>query len=134
MIQSNVDISTLTSQSALNKLESLSRSKSNEKEIDKVAGEFQSMCYAHLVKAMFATTEDSALWGDSHASGILRSMFIDAVANSGGAESLNIRASIKKDLYKNMEVENTPEMLNTNAITYSEDFHSNNQESVNVLL
>ena len=104
MIQPNVDISTLTSQSALNKLESLSRSKSNEKEIDKVAGEFQSMCYAHLVKAMFATTEDSALWGDSHASGILRSMFIDAVANSGGAESLNIRASIKKDLYKNMGV------------------------------
>jgi hypothetical protein len=92
------------------------------------------MCYAHLVKAMFATTEDSALWGDSHASGILRSMFIDAVANSGGAESLNIRASIKKDLYKNMGVENTPEMLNTNAITDSEDFHFNNQESVNVLL
>ncbi len=115
-------------------MESLSRSKSNEKEIDKVAGEFQSMCYAHLVKAMFATTEDSALWGDSHASGILRSMFIDAVANSGGAESLNIRASIKKDLYKNMGVENTPEMLNTNAITDSEDFHFNNQESVNVLL
>lgn len=134
MIQSNVDISTLTSQSALNKLESLSRSKSNEKEIDKVAGEFQSMCYAHLVKAMFATTEDSALWGDSHASGILRSMFIDAVANSGGAESLNIRASIKKDLYKNMGVDTSPETLNTNIITDSEDFHFNNQESVNVLL
>ena len=134
MIQSNVDISTLTSQSALNKLESLSRSKSNEKEIDKVAGEFQSMCYAHLVKAMFATTEDSALWGDSHASGILRSMFIDAVANSGGAESLNIRASIKKDLYKNMGVENTPETLNTNAANNSEDFHFKNQGSVNVLL
>ncbi len=134
MIQSNVDISTLTSQSALNKLESLSRSKSNEKEIDKVAGEFQSMCYAHLVKAMFATTEDSALWGDSHASGILRSMFIDAVANSGGAESLNIRASIEKDLYKNMGVDTSPETLNTNIITDSEDFHFNNQESVNVLL
>lgn len=113
MIQSNVDISTLNAQASLGKLEALSRIRTEEKEIDRVAGEFQSMCYAHLVKSMFATTEDSALFGDSHAAGILRSMFIEAVAMSGGAESLNIRASIKNSLYKTMGIEGAPETVNT---------------------
>lgn len=112
MIQSNVDISTLTSQASLSRLEALARNRSQEKEVDRVAGEFQSMCYGHLVKAMFATTEDSALFGDSHAAGVLRSMFIEALSMSGGAESLNIRASIKKNLYQTMGLENIPEVLN----------------------
>ena len=133
MIQPNVDISTLTSQAALGRLEALSRHRTEEKEIDRVAGEFQAMCYGHLVKAMFATTEDSALFGDSHAAGILRSMFIEAIANSGGAESLNIRASIKKNLYQTMGAENAlgaenaPEILNTSS-------HAKRKESVDVLL
>jgi Rod binding domain-containing protein len=127
MINSNVDISTLNAQSSFDKLQEFSRAKNDEKEIDRVAGEFQSMCYAHLVKAMFATTEDSPLWGDSHASGILRSMFIEAIAHSGGAESLNIRASIKKGLYQNMGVEANSETQNT-------DFPEPEKESINVLL
>lgn len=112
MIQPNVDISTLTSQASISRLEALSRNRHQEKEVDRVAGEFQSMCYAHLVKSMFAATEDSALFGDSHAAGILRSMFIEAISMSGGAESLNIRASIKKNLYQTMGMENSPEVLN----------------------
>ena len=80
MIQPNVDISTLTSQASISRLEALSRNRHQEKEVDRVAGEFQSMCYAHLVKSMFAATEDSALFGDSHAAGILRSMFIEAIS------------------------------------------------------
>jgi Rod binding domain-containing protein len=112
MIQPNVDISTLTSQASISRLEALSRNRNQEKEVDRVAGEFQSMCYAHLVKSMFAATEDSALFGDSHAAGILRSMFIEAISMSGGAESLNIRASIKKNLYQTMGMENSPEVLN----------------------
>jgi Rod binding domain-containing protein len=61
MIQSNIDVSTLNSQAAFNKLESLSRTRSDEKEIDRVAGEFQSMCYSQLVKSMFATTENTTV-------------------------------------------------------------------------
>lgn len=106
MIQPNVDISVMTSQSSLNRLESLAHARNNEKEIDKVAEEYEVMCYTHMVKSMFATTEDSAIWGESHASGILRSMFIDAIAHAGGAESLNIKASIKKSLYA-MDMGNT---------------------------
>jgi len=109
MIQPNIDISSLSSQSSMNRLESLASSRTSEKEIDMVAGEFQSMCYANLVKSMFLTTQDSALWGDSHAAGILRSMFIDALSHSGGAESLNIRASIKKSLYTSMGLEKNSE-------------------------
>lgn len=108
MVQPTVDVSTLNSQASLNKIEALASHRHTEKEIDKVAGEFQTMCYTHLVKMMFSTTEDSPLWGNTHAAGILRSMFIDAVANAGGAESLNIRGSIKKSLYKNMGIENPP--------------------------
>ncbi len=133
MIQSNVDISTLTSQASLSKLEALSHTRSNEKEIDRVAGEFQSMCYAHLVKAMFATTEDSALFGDSHAAGILRSMFIEAISQSGGAESLNIRASIKKNLYQTMGAETAPETLNTAMSDDDNEISLQKKESVNVL-
>ena len=135
MIQSNVDVSTLTSQAAFNKLESLSRTRSDEKEIDRVAGEFQSMCYSQLVKAMFATTEGSALWGDSHAAGILHSMFIEAISHAGGAESLNIRSSIEKSLYKTMGVESAPEMSNTPLSNdHSEEISLNKKESINVLL
>lgn len=124
MLQSNIDVSTLISQAAFSRLEAFSRNRSQEKEVDRVAGEFQSMCYAHLVKSMFAATEDSALFGDSHAAGILRSMFIEAISMSGGAESLNIRASIKKNLYQNMGMENTAEILNM----------PKKKESVDVLL
>ena len=60
MLQSNIDVSTLISQAAFSRLEAFSRNRSQEKEVDRVAGEFQSMCYAHLVKSMFAATEDSA--------------------------------------------------------------------------
>lgn len=127
MIQPNIDISTLNAQASLGKLEALSHSRTEEKEIDRVAGEFQSMCYAHLVKSMFAATEDSALFGDSHAAGILRSMFIEAIATSGGAESLNIRASIKKNLYKTIGVENTSEILDAPS-------KAKTKESVDVLL
>ena len=128
MSQTNIDISTITSQSALNKLKSLAHTPNNEKEIDKVASEFEVMCYTHMVKTMFSTTEDSALWGESHASGILRSMFIDAIAHAGGASSLNIKASIKKSLYDTAgtDIENTSqEELN---------HHQETRETVNVLL
>ncbi len=126
MIQPNVDISVMTSQSSLNRLESLTHVRNNEKEIDKVAGEYEVMCYAHMVKSMFATTEDSAIWGESHASGILRSMFIDAIAHAGGAESLNIKASIKKSLYSTMDTENTPQPALNN--------HGEMREAVDVWL
>ena len=108
MIQPNVDITALASQSAASRMENLTSSlngRASEKEIDKVAGEFQTMCYAHLVKSMFATTEDSAIWGEGHAAGLLRSIFIEAMANAGGAESLNIKASIKKSMYQSMGVD-----------------------------
>ncbi len=127
MIQSNVDISTLNSQASLSKLEALSRTRTDEKEVDKVAGEFQAMCYGQLVKAWFSTTEESALWGDGHAAGIFRSMFIEAVSHSGGAESLNLRAVFKKNLYQSMGVEDTPEILNAPSKTKQ-------KESVDVLL
>ena len=117
MIQPNVDIAAITSQAAVSRMESLTSSIANtrasEKEIDKVAGEFQTMCYAHLVKSMFATTEDSAIWGEGHAAGLLRSMFIEAIANAGGAESLNIKASIKKSMYQSMGLSTEQETLNS---------------------
>jgi len=126
MTEPHADISTISSQSSVSKLEALSRTPHNEKEVDKVASEFQEMYYAHMVKAMFATTEDSAIWGDSHASGILRSMFIDAVAHAGGAESLGIKACIKKSLYDKADIENPfQDFLND---------HEQLRETVDVLL
>ncbi len=131
MIQPNVDISTITSQATANRMENLAHTLAHtgnkEKEIDKVASEFQTMCYAHLVKLMFSTTEDSAVWGEGHASGLLRSMFIDALANAGGAELLNLKTSIKNSIYQSMGISNEPDTLNKNS---SIEKH----EAVNVLL
>ncbi len=129
MIQPNVDIAAIRSQAAVNRMETLTNTLTNasEKEVDKVAGEFQTMCYTHLVKSMFATTEDSAIWGEGHAAGLLRSMFIEAMANAGGAESLNIKASIKKSIYQSMGA--SPEPNRANIKTTGEP-----QEAVNVLL
>ena len=129
MIQSNVDIAAINSQVAVSRMESLANSRASEKEIDKVASDFQTMCYASLVKSMFATTEDSAIWGEGHAAGLLRSMFIEAMANAGGAETLNIKASIKKSMYQSMGIEKEADILQTNT---SDDLKQ--QESVNVML
>jgi Rod binding domain-containing protein len=129
MIQSNVDIAAINSQVAVSRMESLANSRASEKEIDKVASDFQTMCYASLVKSMFATTEDSAIWGEGHAAGLLRSMFIEAMANAGGAETLNIKASIKKSMYQSMGIEKEADVLQANAF---EDLKQ--QESVNVML
>lgn len=96
----NIDVSVMTSQASFNRMESLTHAHNN---VEKVAGEFEAMCYAHMVKEMFKTTEDSAIWGESHASGILRSMFIDVMANAGGSNSLNIKTAVAKSLYNTEE-------------------------------
>lgn len=127
MIQQNADISTISSQASMSRLQSLAHTRNNTKEIEKVAGEFETMCYTHMIKTMFETTEDSAIWGESHASGIFRSMFIDAIAQSGGASSLKIKSAIAKSLYDQADTEdqkNQPRIDN-----FGEDW-----EAIDVLL
>jgi hypothetical protein len=101
MITSNVDISAAKSQSNLDKLMNVANAQFDEERVDKAASEFEEMMFGHLVKYMFETTEGSALWGEGHGADIMRSMFIDAIAKSGGAKSLNIKDSIKKSMYGN---------------------------------
>lgn len=105
------NVSAVTSQAAFNRMEALTHSPQNAEKVEKTAGEFEAMCYAHMVKQMFETTEeDSSIWGESHASGILRSMFIDAIANAGGANALKIKASVARSLY---ESEGNHHQINT---------------------
>lgn len=101
MIANNVDISVAKSQSSLDRLMNIANAEVDDERVDKAASEFEEMMFGHLVKYMFETTEGSALWGEGHGADIMRSMFIDAIAKSGGASTLGIKASIKKNLYGN---------------------------------
>lgn len=118
MTMANVDISVTASQASFNKIEALAHSRHHD--IDKVAGEFEAMCYANLVKEMFKTTEDSSIWGEGHASEIFRSMFIDVIANAGGSNSLKIKSAVAKSLYNSEENNQT--------------FPERKSEAINVLL
>lgn len=97
----NVNISIAKSQSSLDRLMNVANAQVDDARVDKTASEFEEMMFGHLVKYMFETTEGSALWGEGHGAEIMRSMFIDAIAKSGGASTLGIKASIKKNLYGN---------------------------------
>lgn len=101
MMANNVDISVAKSQSNLDRLMNVANAQVDDARADKAAEEFEEMMFGHLVKYMFETTEGSALWGEGHGADIMRSMFIDAIAKSGGANTLGIKASIKKSLYGN---------------------------------
>ncbi|MCE2716444.1 MAG: hypothetical protein ACK4V2_02525 [Pseudomonadota bacterium] len=120
----SVDVSVINSQASIHRMNGLVHAPDD---VEKVASDFEAMCYASMVKEMFKTTEDSAIWGESHASGILRSMFIEVMANAGGSSSLNIKKAVAKSLY------NTEENRFTNPAFES---HSTEEkrEAVDVLL
>lgn len=108
MLTNNVDINSANAQSHLDRLLNITNSQVDEERADKAAIEFEEMMFGHLVKYMFETTEGSAIWGEGHGADIMRSMFIDAIAKSGGAKSLNIRNTVKKNLYQPVAPQDCP--------------------------
>lgn len=108
MTTNNVDISRANAQSNLDRLVNITNSQVDEERADKAAVEFEEMMFGHLVKYMFETTEGTAIWGEGHGADIMRSMFIDAIAKSGGAKTLNIQNTVKKNLYQPVEQPDFP--------------------------
>lgn len=77
----------------------------NQKAIN-AAEEFETMYFSHVIKTLFAETEGSGLFGESHGGELLKSIWINTIAKASHS-GLGISKKIAETLKKNKSPCNT---------------------------
>ena len=78
----------------------------NQKTI-KAAEEFEAMYFSHVIKTLFAETEGSGLFGESHGGELLKSIWINTIAKASHS-GLGISKKIAETLRKNQSSDKKP--------------------------
>ncbi len=92
----------LRAKSFLNINRSLKNEKLENEKAAKTADEFESLYFSHVIKALFAETEGSGLFGEGHGGELFKSIWINAVAQAAHS-GLGISKKIKDALIKKAE-------------------------------
>lgn len=72
----------------------------------KTAKEYSKMFFGNFLKQMFKSTDQSSLWGDSHAREMLHPVWIDAIADASVGKT-----GFEKYIYKALGGKNYPQEI-----------------------